>query len=219
MLEQIQGVPWVLIRLAHQISSTWPSHGWDLPWWLPAGSLSLLQGIFPTQESNPGLLHCRQILYQVSHKGSLVVVSGGYSLVVCGLLIAVTSRCSSRTLEHRLSSCGTWAQFPPGVWHLPRPDWTGVSCIGRQMLYHGVTTEALLKPPCTLIKLHSLLFPWYFVVVQLLSHVQLFATPWTAGCQASLSFTISQILLKLMSIDSMMPSNHLLLCCPFSSCP
>ena len=34
------------------------------------GSLSLLQGIFPTQESNPGLLHCRQILYQLSHKGS-----------------------------------------------------------------------------------------------------------------------------------------------------
>ena len=37
MLEQIQGVPRVLIRLAHQISSIWPCHGWDLPWWLPAG--------------------------------------------------------------------------------------------------------------------------------------------------------------------------------------
>ena len=36
------------------------------------GSLSLLQGIFPTQELNPGLLHCRRILYQLSHKGSLV---------------------------------------------------------------------------------------------------------------------------------------------------
>jgi len=34
------------------------------------GSLSIFQGIFPTQESNPGLLHCRQILYQLSHKGS-----------------------------------------------------------------------------------------------------------------------------------------------------
>ena len=53
-----------------------------------------------------------------------------------------------------------------------------------------------------------------FVVVQLLSHVQLFATLWTAECQASLSFTISQSLLKLMSIESMMPSNHLILCCP-----
>ena len=51
------------------------------------------------------------------------------------------------------------------------------------------------------------------VVVQSLSHVCLFATPWTATCQASLSFTISQSLLKLMSIESMMPSNHLILCC------
>ena len=51
------------------------------------------------------------------------------------------------------------------------------------------------------------------VVVQLLSHIQLFATPWTAARQASLSFTISQTLLKLMSIESVMPSNHLNLCC------
>ena len=39
-------------------------------------------------------------------------------------------------------------------------------------------------------------------------------TPWTAACQASLSFTISQSLLKLMSIESVMPSNHLILCRP-----
>ena len=55
-------------------------------------------------------------------------------------------------------------------------------------------------------------------VIQSLSCVQLFATPWTAACQVSLSFTISQSLLKLMSIESVMPSNHLILCCPFS-CP
>ena len=42
----------------------------------------------------------------------------------------------------------------------------------------------------------------------------LFATPWAAACQASLSFTISQSLLKLLSIELMMPSNHLILCCP-----
>ena len=45
-----------------------------------------------------------------------------------------------------------------------------------------------------------------------LSHVWLFVTPWTAACQASLSFTIFQSLLKLISIESMMPSNHLVLC-------
>ena len=49
--------------------------------------------------------------------------------------------------------------------------------------------------------------------VQLLSCVWLFATPWTAACQASLSITNSHSLLKLMSIQSVMPSNHLILCC------
>ena len=51
-----------------------------------------------------------------------------------------------------------------------------------------------------------------FSSVQLLSHVRLFATPWTAAHQASLSITNSQSLLRLMSIDSVMPSNHLILC-------
>ena len=52
--------------------------------------------------------------------------------------------------------------------------------------------------------------------VQLLSHVRLSVTPWTAEWQASLSITNSQSSLKLMSIESVMPSNHLILCCPFS---
>ena len=51
--------------------------------------------------------------------------------------------------------------------------------------------------------------------VQSLTRVQLFATPWTAACQTSLSITNSRSLLKLMSIESVMPSNHLILCCPF----
>ena len=50
--------------------------------------------------------------------------------------------------------------------------------------------------------------------VQLSSHVQLFATPWTAAYQASLSIINSQNLLKLMSIELVMPSNNLILCCP-----
>ena len=52
------------------------------------------------------------------------------------------------------------------------------------------------------------------LVVQLLSHGQLFATPWTPASQASLSFTISWCLLKLISIQSVMPSSHLILCHP-----
>ena len=58
-----------------------------------------------------------------------------------------------------------------------------------------------------------------FSSVQSLSHVQLFATPWTAACQASLSVTNSWSLLKLISIESVMPSNHLILCCPLLLLP
>ena len=58
---------------------------------------------------------------------------------------------------------------------------------------------------------------WYsdyqFISVQSLSHVWLFGTPWTAACQASLAFTISWSLPRFMSIESVMPSNHLVLCC------
>ena len=56
---------------------------------------------------------------------------------------------------------------------------------------------------------HSLL-----VIVQLLSLVRPFATPWTAGRQATLSFAVSWSLRKLMSMESMTPSNHLILCYP-----
>ena len=55
--------------------------------------------------------------------------------------------------------------------------------------------------------------------VQSLSWIQLFATPWTAAHRASLSIPISWSLLKLMSIESVMPTSHLTLCSPLSSCP
>ena len=57
------------------------------------------------------------------------------------------------------------------------------------------------------------------IVVQSLSHVWLFVTPWTAAHQASLSFTISQSLLKLMSIESVILSSHLILCHPLLLLP
>ena len=60
---------------------------------------------------------------------------------------------------------------------------------------------------------------WSFLSVQSLSHVRLFATPWTAACQASLSIINSQSLLKLMSIESVMPSNHFILCRPLLLLP
>ena len=55
--------------------------------------------------------------------------------------------------------------------------------------------------------------------VQSLSHLQLFATPWTAARQASLSITNPQSLLKRMSIEAVMPPNHLILCHPFLLLP
>ena len=65
--------------------------------------------------------------------------------------------------------------------------------------------------------LQSLLLPC-IIVVQLLTHFQPFETPRAAARQAFLSSTISQSLLELMSIESVMPSNHLILCFPFPSC-
>ena len=58
-----------------------------------------------------------------------------------------------------------------------------------------------------------------FSSVQSLSHVRLFATPWASARQASLSITNCQSLLKLMSIKLVMPSNHLILCCPLRLLP
>ena len=58
-----------------------------------------------------------------------------------------------------------------------------------------------------------------FSSVQSLSRVQLFVTPWTVARQASLSITNSWSLLRLMSIESVMPSNHLILCCPLLLLP
>ena len=71
--------------------------------------------------------------------------------------------------------------------------------------------ESLCCPPETY---HNIVnqYQYKIVVFQSLSRVQLFATPWTAACQASLSFTIFQSLLKFTSMELVMPSNHLILC-------
>ena len=73
-----------MYSISHSVvSDSLRPHGLYSPWNSPGqntgvGSLSLLQGIFPTQGSNPGLPHCRQILYQLSHLGTPV-----YKLQVC----------------------------------------------------------------------------------------------------------------------------------------
>ena len=72
-----------------------------------------------------------------------------------------------------------------------------------RFLMEGSSTATLKKPAWLVIRSD-----------QSLSHVWLFVTPWIAAHQASLSFTVSQSLFKLMSIKSVMPSNYLILCCP-----
>ena len=85
------------------------------------------------------------------------------------------------------------------------------------------TWPALENVLCVLEKnVSSAFIGWnipYISSVQLLSHVRLFATRWTAASQASLSIANTQSLLKLMSIESVMPSNHLILCCPLLLLP
>ena len=130
--------------------SLWP-HGPYSPWNSPdqntgVGSLSLLQGVFPIQELNWGLLHCRQIIYQLSYQGS--------------------------------------PQFS-----------------------QPITPKKLAEKSIQYLLLLSL------------SHIWLLVTPWIAAFQASLFFTISWNLLKLMSIESVMPYSHPVLCYPLLFLP
>ena len=77
--------------------------------------------------------------------------------------------------------------------------------------------EAVVPPPRVQDSVEGT--PGMVIVVQSLNHVRLFATPWPAALQTSLFFTISWTLLKLMSIELMMPSNHLILCHPLLFMP
>ena len=79
-------------------------------------------------------------------------------------------------------------------------------------IHHGYITLSILIEIIS--KLYGFLHVISFSSVQLLSHVWLFVTPWTAACQASLSITNSRSLLKRMSIKLVMPSNYLVLCRP-----
>ena len=81
--------------------------------------------------------------------------------------------------------------------------------VGCHFLFQGIFRIQGLNPGLSQLQADSLPS-----VVQSLSHVQLFVTPWTAACQSSLSFNISWSLIKLMSIEAVMPSNCFILRCP-----
>ena len=97
-------------------------HSMDCPWNLPAqntgvGSLSLLQGIFPIQRSNPCLLHCRWILYQLSHKGSPRILEW---------VAYPFSSSSSRPRNWTRVSCITSGFFTN--WAIREAPWMGYLC-------------------------------------------------------------------------------------------
>ena len=102
-------------------------------------------------------------------------------------------------------SCSMWVPVPwPGI--EPGPPQLGVQFLS--LWTAGEVPEDNCSKCCYVV-----------VIVQSLSHIQLFATPWTAARRAPLSFTISRSLLKLISIELMMPSNHLILCHPLLLLP
>ena len=163
------------------MSSSLGPHGLYSPWNSPGqstrvGSLSLLQGIFPTHGSNPGLLHCRWILYQLSHKGSPII----FQLKIIffftsknfywSIVAAVAAAAAAKSIQSCLTLCDPIDGSPPGspVPGIPQArtlEWVAIS--------------------------FSNAWKWK-VKVKLLSRAQLLATPWIAAHQAPLSMGFSR---------------------------
>ena len=128
----------------------------------------------------------------------------------CVLGLCHSFKTCALPLSLLLQVCPATGEWPGGLgWGLRRETLACVhlsvrSCASgpsrKKAHLHHSQNEYLIKSLCE--------------AVGLLSPVGLFVTPWTAARQASLSFTISWSLLKLMSIESVMPSNHLILCRP-----
>ena len=128
----------------------------------------------------------RQILLPLSHLGSSLVVM------------------SESKVSRTTSPCMDFSAKPGST-----KQSRGVSESRVQQLHpHGKLSLLAWLPVFPLVYISS------YVVVQSLSYAPLFVTPWTAAHQASRSFTISPSLLKLMTIESVMPSNQLMLCHP-----
>ena len=89
-------------------------------------------------------------------------------------------------------------------------------CLSKNLMeMENKETEFTVSAIAVLFRMVSYFYLSVFLlaIVQLLSYVQLFVTPWTAACQAPLSFSVSQSLLKFMCTESVILSNHLILCC------
>ena len=124
--------------------------------------------------------------------------------------------------------------WPQGRWGLSSPtrDWTGTPCVGRRSLNHwrtrqvpgvhhfvGISTSSTQKWTASATFSVFISSDCMYQSVQSLSRVRLFVTPWIAALQACLSITNSRSSLKLMSIESGMPSSYLILCHPLLLLP
>ena len=106
------------------------------------------------------------------------------------------------------------------IWTLPQPSSLILYSNYTVYLSSSLTSSSLWHLPTLTVVFPKLSFSSQsFSSVQSLSHVWLFATPWTAAHQASLSITKSRSSLKLTSIESVMPSSHLILCHPLLLLP
>ena len=167
------------------------------------GSHSLLQSIFLTQGYNLSLPHCRQTLYQMSEPPECIYVC----VCVCVCVYVYMYICVYICMYMYILCT--------------------YMCVYVCMYTHVYVYICICIYVCIYVCVYFYICIYIYVniyickyifkfisLVQLLGHVRLLATPWTAAHQASLSITNSQSLLKLMSIESVMPSNHLILCCP-----
>ena len=168
-----------------QSHGLWPNrllHPWDFPGKnTGVGCHFLLQEIFPTQGLNPGLPCCKQTLYHLVHQASLHQ-RVGVQFLRCYTTLSFSSITVSVFL---FGICSQRTKiFIIKSWDLLQ---------GQQV---NLWSAEIVLWNCSLIVMK--------IVAQSLSHVQLFASPWTAACQDSLS---SWSLLKLMTIELGMPSN------------
>ena len=161
------------------------------------GCHALLQGIFPTLGLDLCRLCCRQILYHLSHQG------GPFRELKYSSVQRASGAFGHLATPHHKVIYHKGFQGPCSV---------GVRCFQFMRNEEGYPLEQTLGT--TVYQTIPGSRESQFSSVQSLSHVRLFATPWTAACQASLSITISRSSLRLTSFESVMPSSHLILCHP-----
>ena len=130
------------------------------------------------------------------------------------LLMKVKVESEKAGLKLNIQKTKIMASGPTTSWQIDGETMTDFFFLGSRITADGDCSHEIKRPLLLGRKAMTNLSS-----VQSLSRVRLFATPWTAAHQVSLSVTNSQTLLKLMSIESVMPSNHVILCYPFLLLP